>query len=94
MAHGRKIELRAFLIGCLKSIARDLKATHVMRMRAIDRIAIMEKYYPVALLDAPTVNAGREMQDPATNELDSKVQKLLDQINGGDDAKLSTSVAG
>jgi hypothetical protein len=78
----RKVETRAFVINCLKAIARNPKVHPALRVKVLDRISVMEKFYQVAL--ELKQNATRDMIETKT-DIDERVEQMLKQL-GGDNA--------
>lgn len=93
MPHNAVTTNRQFVINQLRVIAGNGKNTPVMRLRALDRIAVMEKFYPVVVEDDFGPNATRDKADPQA-KVDEGVEKMIRQLKEENNAELSKGVAG
>jgi hypothetical protein len=84
----RKIENRAFTINCLRTIARSPKVLASLRLRALDRLAVMEGFYPVQLDRPSGSNLTRYTQEVKTG-VDERVEQMLKQLGGTNENNLS-----
>jgi len=75
----RKIENRAFVMNQLRWIAGHKKTPIAMKIRCLDRLAVMENFYPIGLSDYYGPSAGREMPE-VKEDIDEKVSKMLKQV--------------
>lgn len=87
-----KQETRVFMINQLRAIASSRKVHASIRLRCLDRIAVIEKYYDLRLSDfyGPSVNA--KAND--LSEFDKRVEEMLDKLKGGENGELSEGSAG
>lgn len=91
--HTVRLDTRTFVINTLRAIAGNAKNPAQTRLRALDRIAVMETYYPVHILAAATPDANRKLQSPQTG-VDEGVEQMLRQLKEESNAELSTSQSG
>jgi hypothetical protein len=79
----RKLETREFLINTLRAIARDRKVSAATRVRAIDRIAVLCKFYDFKMEDqSPRDNGSKPEEVPLNTELDRQVAEMLKRHKG------------
>ncbi len=79
----RKLETREFLINTLRAIARDRKVSAATRVRAIDRIAVLCKFYDLKMEDQSPRDDGKKPEEmPIKTDLDRQVEEMLKRHKG------------
>jgi len=68
-----------FCINILKDVAKNRCTPVSLKVKCIDRIALLEGYYQVLLTEYYGPNSGKTIPDVA-KELDDQVEKMLKQI--------------
>lgn len=74
-----------FIIGQLRKLAKDIKVSPWIRLRAIDRLATIDRSYEVSLIETTPAKLPKppveDVPTPATEEPDVEGEQLLDEFN-------------
>lgn len=74
-----------FIVGQLRKLAKDVKVSPWIRLRAIDRLAAIDRSYEVSLLETTPAKLPKppveEAPEPPAVQEDIEGEKLLDEFN-------------